>query len=134
MPNINGKQAEKKLNEITLKEATAILAKYPKSHRTYGIRAEMLAQNRWQLTWAFPVKESSARREGYDQTSIKGTLEFAPGYLGCPYCGSCQLTVCSCGRISCTSQQAGQSICECCGARGELGQFTGDTTAANGDR
>lgn len=116
------------------KEAAVILAKCSKSHKIYGIRAEMLARNRWQLTWAFPIKEASASREGYDQTSISGSMEFAPEYPGCPYCGSHQLTVCSCGRISCTSQQAGQSICEWCGARGELGQFTGGTITANGDR
>lgn len=119
---------------MVAKEAAVILSKCPEVHRTYGIRAELLSKNCWQLTWAFTVKESSARREGYDRTSISGSLEFASEYPGCPYCGSHQLAVCSCGRISCTSQKNGQSMCEWCGSRGELGEFTGGTIVANGDR
>lgn len=41
-------------------EAAVLLAKCPKAHKSYGIRAELSAKNRWRLTWAFPVKESSA--------------------------------------------------------------------------
>lgn len=132
MRDLTNKQKE--VRQVPVKEAAVILAKCPKHHRTYGIRTEMLTRNRWQLTWAFPVKEASAKREGYDQTTISGSLEFSPEYPGCPYCGSCQLTVCSCGHISCTVKEGGQSACVWCGRRGELGEYTGGTIAANGDR
>jgi len=118
----------------TAKEAVVLLAKCPEFHKIYGIRTELLTPNRWQLTWAFPIKETSARREGYDQTSINGSLEFSSEYPGCPYCHSHQITVCSCGRVSCTVLKNDRAVCGWCGRRGELGEYTTGAIKASIDR
>lgn len=74
---------------------------------------------------AFPIKEASAKREGYDKTTVKGQIEFTDEYPGCPYCGGHQLTVCSCGHIGCTHTSEGVYRCEWCGTTGQIGDLYG---------
>ncbi|MDR1604411.1 MAG: hypothetical protein LBS10_06430 [Gracilibacteraceae bacterium] len=80
--------------------ASVILAKCSVHNRTFGIRVEKRG-NDWVSTWAFPIDESKAKREGFDKTKI--TVSFVPAddYPGCPYCGSNDLIQCGCGRIIC---------------------------------
>lgn len=47
-----------------LNEAVVVLSKCAEVHKTYGIRAERISHNAWQFTWAFQIKEASAKREG----------------------------------------------------------------------
>ena len=56
------------MNEHT--EAVIVLAKCGESHKTYGMRAERHGKDNWLITWAFPIKETSAKREGYDLSLI----------------------------------------------------------------
>ena len=114
-------------------EAVVVLAKCGEVHRTYGIRAEKLAHDRWRLTWAFPIKEASAKREGYDKTSIGGQIDATDDYPGCPFCGQKYFTVCTYGHISCTILKNGLFTCEWCGARGEIGDYTGQAIKAGSD-
>lgn len=46
---------------IEFKEAVIVLAKCAHSHKTYGIRVEKNGKDNWNVTWAFPIKESSAK-------------------------------------------------------------------------
>ena len=48
-------------------EAVVLIAKCGERHKTYGMRLEKTGHDRWLTTWAFPIKESSAKREGYDK-------------------------------------------------------------------
>lgn len=112
-------------------EAVIILCKCGRYHKAYGIRTENIGNN-WICTWAFPIKEGSAKREGYDKTSIKGSITFANEYPGCPYCGGNNLTVCSCGHLNCTMLKDGRFTCEWCGAQGEISDYTGEETIAAG--
>lgn len=45
-------------------EAVVLIAKCGERHKTYGMRLEKTGHDRWLTTWAFPIKESSAKREG----------------------------------------------------------------------
>src|SRR5205823_6141249 len=73
-------------------------------------------------TWAFAMKEAAARREGYDQGEIHGTLGFDASYPGCPHCGAHGLLKCShCGKVGCWDGQEGTMTCPWCGATGRLG-------------
>ena len=116
-----------------LQEALVVLSKCAEMHRTYGIRAEKVNGNHWKLTWAFPIKESSAKREGYDKSSISGNIEVSAEYPGCPYCGQKQFTVCSCGHLNCTILKNGIFTCEWCGAQGTIGDYTGEAITAGTD-
>lgn len=116
-----------------MNEAVVVLAKCREAHKTYGIRAERTGGNQWCLTWAFPIKESSAKREGYDKTSIGGKIECGPDYPGCPYCGQKNFTVCSCGHLNCTILKNGLFTCEWCGAQGTIEDYSGQAIKAGGD-
>lgn len=119
------------MNEHT--EAVIVLAKCGESHKTYGMRAERHSKDNWLITWAFPIKETSAKREGYDKATIKGNIQFADEYPGCPYCGGTQLTLCSCGHSSCTILKNGIFTCEWCKSQGRIGTYNGEAITAGTD-
>ncbi len=66
-------------------EARIALCKCKEGGRIYGVRFEKAGDN-WKYTWAFPVKEASAKRENYDKTKIVGNLVVGQDYPGCPFC------------------------------------------------
>lgn len=119
------------MNEFN--EAVIVLAKCGRFHKIYGMRAEKISRDHWMITWAFPIKESSAKREGYDKTTIKGQIEFSEEYPGCPYCGGHHLTLCSCGHLGCTITNNGTYVCEWCGVTGQIGSYTGEAIVAGMD-
>lgn len=114
-------------------EAVVVLCRCGEVHKAYGIRAEKLRSQKWSFTWAFPIKEAAAKREGYDHTEIGGSISFADEYPGCPYCGQRGFTVCSCGHMNCTVLNNGIFTCEWCGKKGTLGDYTGGAISAGID-
>ena len=118
---------------LEMNEAVVVLSKCAEVHKTYGIRAERVSHNGWRFTWAFPIKEASAKREGYDRTSIGGSIDCTDDYPGCPYCGQSNFTLCDCGHISCTILKRGIFTCEWCGSQGKIGDYTGEEISAGMD-
>lgn len=83
-------------------KATVILQKCTQTKKLFGIRVEELEDGEWYRTWAFPIDESRAGREGYQSTHIQSILPALRDYLGCPYCGSQRFFYDSnCKKISC---------------------------------
>lgn len=105
----------------------------PGCAKAYGMRLEKTGHDRWRTTWAFPIKESSAKREGYDKVQVKGDISFADDYPGCPYCGGHGLTLCSCGHLNCTILRNNIFTCEWCGTQGQIGDYSGETITAGTD-
>ena len=116
-----------------INEALVVLCKCGEVHRAYGMRAERTGKERWRFTWAFPIKESSARREGYDKTVIGGDVAFAEEYPGCPYCGQSSFTLCSCGHLSCNILRDGIFTCEWCGMQSRVEAYCGEEIKAGAD-
>lgn len=108
------------------KEAVVLLAKCGEQHKTYGMRAEKISNDHWIITWAFPIKESAAHREGYDKTTVRGTIEFSSDYPGCPYCGGNSITLCSCGNVSCTILKNDMFTCEWCKTDSTICDYNGE--------
>lgn len=81
-------------------EANVVLAKCGKTGRTFGIRIEK-RNNDWVCTWAFPIDEAKAKREGFNATKITGSLSLLPEYPGCPHCQARERIYCRCGKMSC---------------------------------
>ena len=79
------------------------------------------------------IMEAAAKREGYDKTTISGSIDCTQDYPGCPYCGQKYFTVCSCGHISCTILKGGIFTCEWCGAKGTIGDYSGEKITAGSD-
>ena len=84
--------------------ATIILVKCGKNNKTYGIRVERYS-NEWMSTWAFPIDEAKAKREGFDRNKITGTFRPTRDYPGCPFCGTSKLLQCECGRMLCYNDE-----------------------------
>lgn len=59
-------------------EATVALCKYRKFHKVYGVRFERAGRKFWEYTWAFPMQETAAKRESYDETTIVGDKRIIP--------------------------------------------------------
>ena len=113
-------------------EAVVLIAKCGENHKTYGMRLEKIGCDQWLTTWAFPIKESSAKREGYDKVQVKGDIAFGDDYPGCPYCGGHGLTLCPCGHLSCTILKNNIFTCEWCGSKGQISDYTGQESIAAG--
>lgn len=108
------------------KEATVALCKCKETHKVFGVRFEKVSENTWKYTWAFKIKESSAKREGYDNTVIEGDILPDKDYPGCPYCGSKYFVVCGkCNSLNCNIFDGEMFECEWCGYKGELSEYTG---------
>jgi hypothetical protein len=118
---------------LTSEQKTA-LASGRSGGKLFGIRFEKMETNNWKYTWAFPIKESTARREGYEGTTITGNVEPAPGFPGCPYCRSNYFVVCQCGKLSCNTSNVGRFTCGWCGLTGELTAGIGEGIKTGKDR
>ena len=114
-------------------EASVVMCKCSKHHRLFGVRFEKMA-GEWKYNWAFEIKESVARNEGYDRSSIKGNISPTDDYPGCPYCGSMGFVICSCGKLSCLQPNVERFTCEWCGYDGTLRDYDGSGFESYGDR
>lgn len=115
-------------------EATVAVCKCKETHKTFGVRFEKVMPGCWKYTWAFPMKESAAEREGYDRTIIDGMIMPDENYPNCPYCGSRHFVVCECGRLNCSIPGATVFTCEWCGRTGTLSEYDGAGISSGGDR
>lgn len=114
-------------------KAVIILCKCGRQHKTFGIRTELVGKGRWEMNWAFPIKEAAAGREGYDKTVIKGSINIADSFPGCPYCEGKDYILCSsCGHLSCQLLHGGLFTCEWCGNTGVIGGYGGEAQIAAG--
>lgn len=86
----------------------------------FGLRLEEVELKNWVIDWAFPVKEKSAKREGYSKNRVMGEFFFSEDYPGCPYCESQSLFKCQCGKIGCYEEKVGKATCSWCGLTSEI--------------
>ncbi len=99
--------------------ADVILMKCPETKRTYGVRIEE-CRGDWLRTWAFPMDEKRAVREGYNKTKITGDFSASEDFNGCPYCGSKDFVFCGrCGKLSCWNKEE-RITCGWCGITGDI--------------
>ncbi len=115
--------------------ATVILQKCAYTRKTFGIRVQEMEDGEWYKTWAFPIDEASANREGYDKTRINSMLPALPDYPGCPYCGSKGIFYdhnCG-GRISCYNGEEAVTCPWCNVTYNELGAMTEKAIFTGGD-
>ncbi|MCL2054423.1 MAG: VWA domain-containing protein [Oscillospiraceae bacterium] len=62
------------------------IAKCLKNDNIYGVRVEEIQKDKWEATWAFPIKPEVAKREGYTEQVFPKNLTYGKEYPGCPYC------------------------------------------------
>ena len=96
-------------------EAVILLQRCSRTKRTFANRVEERSPGKWYKTWAFPIRESRIRSEGYDRSAINGQLYTAEEYPGCPDCGSPSSVRCgNCMRLTCWHGEK-EMHCQWCG-------------------
>lgn len=99
----------------------------------FGVRFEK-RQGVWTYDWAFKIKETEAREEGYESTKILGLIYPDPEYPGCPFCENQNFIVCDkCGKLNCRTQTEGLFTCRWCGQIGRLEIYNGSGVNGAGD-
>ena len=99
---------------------TVVLCRCPETKKLFGVRMDLHNNGVWKAAWAFPLKESTAKNEGYGEETINYTGELDEEYPGCPYCESKSFIRCGkCGKLTCN---VGQSYFHCtwCGSSGKI--------------
>ncbi len=97
--------------------------------QAYGIRFERQGANQWLATWAFPIKEALAKKEGYEETRMDGQFSLDSAFPGCPHCTARGFFLCGCGKLACWAGEEKRFTCPWCGRSGEL---TGEITSIDG--
>lgn len=96
-------------------DATVILMKCDKTHKTYAVRVEKQGDGDWARTWAFPIADEVAKEEKYNEQKVVGNLYVTEEYPGCPYCRETRFVMCGkCSKLTCYHGTE-QIICEWCG-------------------
>ncbi|MGN8888068.1 hypothetical protein [Blautia sp. HCP28S3_G10] len=114
-------------------EAKIAICKCKESKKLYGVRFEKDGDG-WKYTWAFPIKEDVARREGYDTTTMVGMIHPDEEYPGCPYCGRRTFVVCGdCHKLSCNIVVGNTFTCDWCGMTGTISDYEGEGISSGGD-
>lgn len=99
---------------MSMNKVVIILSTCQHVNKVFGIRFEEFDRGNWVGTWAFPIKESVAQREGYDKVQITGSFSFANSYPGCPYCKAVSIFKCSCGKNVCWDGETKNVKCPIC--------------------
>src|SRR6266567_5219143 len=85
-----------------------VMSRCSRSREPFGMRFEELSQGLWVTDWAFPVRENTAKKEGYDQSDIKGAFASSDEYPSFPFCKGDSVIYCSrCGKVSCYDGSSG---------------------------
>ena len=117
-------------------KAKIALCKCGSNNMTYGVRMEEF-KNGWKATWAFPIKEKTAKNEGYDAVTLKGQLYSDENYPGCPYCGSKDFFICyDCGgKLTCYHDGGdGRATCAWCHVTMDTMEYDGSGIMSGDDR
>jgi hypothetical protein len=97
-----------------------VMARCRQSRQPFGLRFEEKQPGHWLADWAFPLKETSARREGYDRSEIRGAFGFDTGFPGCPSCRAHSIFRCGCGKVACWDGEQQVVTCPWCGNTARL--------------
>ena len=107
---------------MTERAIVIVTGRCVKSKKCFGLRFERRPPKRWAATWSFALKESEAKKEGYDQTRISGSFVVEPSYPGCPHCGTMSFSLCGdCEKLACYDGESSRVVCPWCGEAGDIG-------------
>jgi hypothetical protein len=118
---ITGSRDRRKGSEVAPRNIAVVAARCGQTAAGFGIRFERSGETHWSATWAFALKESAAKREGYDRSEIGGTIQLDPSYPGCPHCAKSALVRCgTCGQVSCWNGETRLVTCPWCRNRARI--------------
>ena len=99
-----------------------VMSRCSRTKKFFGMRFEEKDGNLWVTDWAFPIKEETGKKEGYDRGKISGKFYFSQEYPGCPYCGAKGIFQCiKCGgKTACWDTSETEVICPNCNTKLKL--------------
>jgi len=103
-----------------LPNVVIVMGRCRSNRQDFGIRFEEKSRNQWTADWTFAVKESAAKKEGFDRSEITGSFGFDRSYPGCPHCHATSAFKCGCGKVACWDGETRAVICPWCSFEGEL--------------
>ena len=103
-----------------LPNVVVVMARCSHYKQAFGVRLEEKSPGKWIADWAFALKKGAGRREGYNQSEIKGIFEINAEYPGCPLCDAVSIFKCSCGKVACWDGERRTATCPWCGGEVEL--------------
>jgi hypothetical protein len=118
---------------MTARNIVIVMGRCMLSKQGFGVRFESRGSEQWTATWAFPIKEEAARREGYEKTRMAGKFTVEQTFPGCPHCTAQRFWVCQCGKLACWNGESRRVICPACAQAGELTR-TINSIEGGGDR
>ncbi len=123
---------------MTTPKVVIIMARCSKNKQSFGIRLEEKLPGEWIADWAFAIKESVAKREGYEKSEITGSFLIDDAYPGCPYCEEKSFVLCKgtlfsrCNKVSCCSGEQGSiHTCPWCGNKAKISGYIENLSAGN---
>jgi hypothetical protein len=97
-----------------------VIGRCARNRGAFGIRFE-LSGGQWTSTWASPLKEGAANREGHDKSEITGNIVIGSSYPGCPYCRATSWVTCgTCSKLACWDGDFHRVTCPWCGTESEV--------------
>ena len=114
---------------MTSRNLAIVFSRCSRTRLGYCIRFERISEMVWSATWTFAVKESIAKKEGYQSTPLVGRFEIAPVFPGCPHCKDGQFFRCGCGSLGCWDGNLNPVTCPTCNNTGHL---SGEITSLEG--
>jgi hypothetical protein len=108
---------------MTNPKVVIIMARCSHYKQSFGIRLEEKSSKNWVADWAFPMQESTAKKEGYDNSQIAGNFSIDKAYPGCPNCERNSFCLCGqCHKVGCYEHNRDRNYtCAWCGNAGEVG-------------
>lgn len=99
-----------------------VMGRCSRNKDSFGIRFEEKLPGQWLADWAFPVKETLGRKEGYDKNEINGDIMLDNTYPGCPHCKDSSFVLCTtCDKVSCYDGTSSSVTCPWCDVRKGVG-------------
>lgn len=127
--NILKKTHKKISNEVD----TTVLLTRCINKQFYGVKVQKMQDGDWWRTFAFPVNDSRAKNERYEQDQIQGSLRCTAEYPGCPYCGAKSFVLCNkCHKMTCYQGET-TLLCSWCGNHMDNITTTTQFTLSGGD-
>lgn len=93
----------------------AVICRCSETNKLFGIRFDTKNGKKWEVEWAFPLKEGADKRGKGHTNPVNGSFDVGEEYSGCPNCGNPTFFLCSvCGKISCRDGETSHVVCANC--------------------
>jgi len=114
MFEVASKFYKRKYRMIIYSETVIVLARCIQHHQLFGMNFEKKSRDYWLANWAFPIRQTPTKADGFEHIQIQGVISTDSMYPGCPFCKNSSFFKCTCNKISCWDGHSSQVTCPWC--------------------